>query len=148
MIMNTSNPYRSSLVLASLLGSMALSGCSMPNSSNPTLSVSQASVNNNSATLDIQIQNPSDMDVQIDTVDWSLIFGPLPVADGVWELGVPLASKDSYTFTRMIQFTSPALDPSASTIELSGSLRITTDGDTGEMSLKDAGFVSKSEVQH
>lgn len=146
--MNTIKPYRKSLSLVTLLGSIAIGGCSMPNSSNPTLAVQNATINGNTATLDIQIQNPSDMDVSIDSVDWSFVYGPLPVAEGVWNLGVPLASNDDYRFTRKILFTSPALDRSASDVELSGSLRITTDGDTGKMSLKDAGFVSSREVKY
>lgn len=125
-----------------------LVGCAMPNSSNPTLSLTRAQVSGDRATLDVQVDNPSDMDVQIEAVQWSLMYGPLPVAEGTWQLGVPVARKGSYRFTKQVAFTSPALDPSADEVELSGTLDVTTHGNTGETSLKGAGFVARSKAQH
>lgn len=144
-----SHLYRTTTIgIASLAAGVLVSGCAMPNSSNPTLSITQARVMGDQATLNMQIDNPSDMDVRINTVNWSLVYGPLPVADGSWELGVPVPSKGSYQFSRDIAFSGPALDPSASELELSGTLDIETEGNTGEKSLKGAGFVAESKVKH
>lgn len=119
----------------------------MPNSSNPTFSITRAQVRGDRATLDMQVENPSDMDVQLDTVLWTLQYGPLPTADGSWKLGVPVASKGKYTFTKEIPFTSPALDPTADQVELAGTIQVTTKGDAGNMALKGSGFVAKSKAQ-
>lgn len=134
-------------VVVTAAAAALLGGCSMPNSSNPTLSITRAQVRGDRATLDMQVDNPSDMDVQVDAVQWTLQYGPLPTADGNWTLGVPVASKGKYTFTKEIPFTSPALDPAADHVELTGTMQVTTKGDSGDMALKGAGFVVKSKVQ-
>jgi hypothetical protein len=135
-----------SLALA-LAAAATLGGCAMPNSSNPTLSITRAQVRGDRATLDMQVDNPSDMDVQLDAVHWTLQYGPLPTADGSWTLGVPVESKGQYTFTKEIVFSTPSLDPSADQVELAGTMDVTTLGDTGETSLKGAGFVAKSKTR-
>ena len=123
-------------------GALLAGGCAMPDSSNPTLSITSAQVGNNSATLGMRIDNPSDMDVTVDAVDWSLVYGPLPVADGSWTMGVPVPSKGTHDFTREVSFTSPALDRSADTLELSGTMELQTQGGSGNMGLNEAGFVT------
>lgn len=115
----------------------------MPNSSNPTLEINQAVVSSDRARLEMTVQNPSDMDVEIGAVDWSLQYGPLPVAEGKWTLGTMITSKGVYTFSKDVPFTSPAVDPTASEVELSGSMELKTKGDSGETSLKSAGFVAR-----
>lgn len=90
----------------------------------------------------MQLDNPSGMDVTINSIDWSLVYGPLPVADGEWKLGIPLPSGESYSFTKNVRFDSPALDPSAGQVELSGDMDISTDGNSGNMSLNEAAFVA------
>ncbi len=132
--------------LATALG-LALGGCAMPNSSNPTLSIARTQVANNQAMLDMVIENPSDMDVHISDIDWSLVYGPLPVADGSWTLGVPIPSKGSYQFSKRVRFSSPALDPTANEIELSGTLQMATEGNSGNTALNGAGFVAKKQIQ-
>lgn len=133
-------------VLAGAFG-LFLGGCAMPNSSNPTLTVSSARVGGDRATLELELANPSDMDVRVKAVEWSLIMGPLPVADGSWEMGVEIPSKGTHTFTKQVAFSSPPLDPGAGEVELTGRLDVETVGDTGEMSLKEAGFSSRSAVR-
>lgn len=132
--------------IAVAAAAVTLGGCAMPNSSNPTLSITRAQVRRDRATLNMQIENPSDMDVQVDAVQWTLQYGPLPTADGVWRLGVPLASKGKYNFTREILFTNPALDPSADLVELTGAMQVTTENDMGNMGLNGAGFVATSKA--
>lgn len=132
---------------ASIATSAALVGCSMPNSSNPTLSITNARISGDRAALSMQLDNPSDMDVTIDSIDWSLVYGPLPVADGTWQLGVSLPSGEQYNFTKTVNFDSPSLDPSAGEVELSGGMDIKTVGNTGEMSLKEAAFVATKKTR-
>jgi len=127
---------------ASIVASTTLVGCSMPNSSNPTLAITNARVSGDSASLTMQLDNPSGMDVTVNSIDWSLVYGPLPVADGEWKLGIPLASGESYSFTKSLRFDSPSLDPSAGVVELSGDMDISTDGNSGNMSLSEAAFVA------
>jgi len=127
-------------VAIGLLAATTLVGCSMPNSSNPTLSISEARVAGDSASLRMQIDNPSDMDLRIKSVEWSLLYGPLPVADGSWDLGFFVPSGSSYRFNRVVRFDSPPLDPGAGEIELTGTLGVETVGDSGNTALEDTGF--------
>lgn len=123
---------------------MALGGCAMPNSSNPTLAINSASVSGNRATLDMQIDNPSDMDIRVNSADWTLVYGPLPVADGSWELGVDIPSKGNYRFSKQVPFSSPAMDPGAGEVELTGSLDVETIGNSGNMAITEGSFNAKS----
>lgn len=131
---------RYAAIITGGLTSASLVGCAMPNSSNPTLSINQARVTGNSASLDMQIDNPSDMDLQVESADWSLLYGPLPVAEGAWKLGVLVPSGGSYQFKRDVRFDSPPLDPNAGEIELTGTLDVSTVGNSGNTSLQGAGF--------
>jgi len=124
------------------LTATALVGCSMPNSSNPTLSINEARVAGDTASLRMQINNPSDMDLQIESADWSLLYGPLPVADGTWELGFLVPSGGSYRFDRSVRFDSPPLDPGAGEVELTGTLDVQTVGNSGNTALQGAGFAA------
>lgn len=123
-----------------------LTGCSMPNSSNPTLSISEARVVGDTAELRLQIDNPSDMDIRVESADWSLLYGPLPVADGSWDLGFELPSGGAHQFDRSIRFSSPPLDPSAGEIELSGTLDVGTVGNDGNTALHGAGFAVSKKI--
>jgi len=120
----------------------------MPNSSNPTLSITSANVGADRANLDMEIQNSSDMDIRVEEVDWTLVYGPLPAADGTWRLDVPLPSGGTYRFSKQVAFTTPPLDRSADEVELSGELHVTTEGNDGETALQGAGFVSKAKVRN
>ena len=120
----------------------------MPNASNPTLQITRAQIRGDRAMLDMQIDNPSDMNVNVDAVQWTLQYGPLPAAQGAWQLSTSVASKGKYRFTREVRFTSPALDPTASNVELAGTLQITTEGDMGNMGLNGAGFVATAKAEH
>jgi len=129
-------------VTTAALGATALVGCSMPNSSNPTLSINEARVAGDTASLRMQIDNPSDMDLQIESADWSLLYGPLPVAEGSWELGFLVPSGGSYRFDRDVRFDAPPLDPSAGEVELTGTLDVETVGNSGNTALQGAGFAA------
>ena len=124
----------------------ALVGCTMPNSSNPTLSIYEAKVAGDSASLRMQIDNPSDMDLRVESADWSLLYGPLPVAEGSWELGFFVPSGSSYRFDRSVRFESPPLDPGAGEVELTGTLEVQTVGNDGNTALEGAGFSATSKT--
>lgn len=132
---------------AIVAGAMALGGCSMPNSSNPVLTLESASVTGDRATLGVRIDNPSDMDVRINAVTWSLVYGPLPVADGSWDMGVEIPSKGTHQFSKQVRFDQPPLDPSVTEIELSGSMSLETIGNKGKMALEEAGFSSTTRTR-
>jgi len=136
-----------SITTAGLLLAAALTGCSMPNSSNPTLAITQAAVQNNRASLNMVLTNPSDMDVTVNSIDWTLQYGPLPTASGNWKLNKPLPSKGTLTFRRDILFSTPPLDPTADSIELSGTLDVSTQGNSSNMALSEAGFVADAKVK-
>lgn len=133
------------VVITFVLGGCAMS---MPNSSNQTLEITRAQVRGDRAILDMRIDNPSDMNVNVHAVRWSLRYGPLPTAEGMWQLAAPVASKGNYRFTKEVVLTSPALDPNAENVELTGTLEVTTEGDMGNMGLNGAGFVSTAKVEH
>jgi len=126
---------------------MLLGGCGMPNSSTPTLSLTSAEVSGSSATLGMQIENPSDMDVRVKSVDWSLVHGPLPVADGTWQLGATVPSKGAYTFSKRVRFTTPPVDRGAGEVELKGNMDLETIGASGNMALESSSFSDTARVR-
>lgn len=128
---------------ATMLGSLV--GCAMPDSSNPTLSITRAQVVGDRATLEVEIQNPSDMELRIESVDWSLVHGPLPVASGEWTVGETVASKEAIRFVRQVSFTTSSLDPASRDVELSGV--INTSGAGGNMAITETGFVANGKIQ-
>lgn len=138
---------RALAALGTATAALALGGCAMPNASNPVLTIDSASTTGNSATLGMTIENPSDMDVRVETVSWSLVYGPLPVGEGSWDLGVVLPSKASYQFSRQIRFDHPPIDPSATEVELSGVMQLETVGGSGNTALSEAGFSSTARTR-
>ncbi len=107
-------------VLAS--AGIGLGGCAMPNSSNPTLNITGARISGNSASINVEIENGSDYDLTLQSIDWTLIHGPWPVASGTWEVNESLASGSTMTLARRIPFESPSFDPSSREIALSGQM--------------------------
>lgn len=101
---------------------VTLGGCAMPNSSNPTLRITDLSVSDGTASVRVAIENESDYDLLLRSIDWTLVHGPMPVASGVWEVNEPLTSGSRVELSRQIKFDSPSLDPDSSEIELSGQL--------------------------
>jgi len=133
------------LRLAPALGLLLFAaGCSMPNASNPTLSLDRATVTGDQADLDVVLSNPSDMDVAVETVDWELTYGPLPVAEGSWQGPFALASGESMTLNKTVPFTMAPLDPSAESIELTGSLLLVDPGNS--MGLNEGSFATEASV--
>lgn len=136
------------LLSTGLAASLVLfaAGCSMPNASNPTLALRSASVTGDSAELDVELSNPSDMDVEVDSIDWQLLYGPLPVAEGLWEGPFVLKKGESMDLSWVVDFDSPPVDPHAESVELSGSLLLKAPEDDN-MALNAGSFVSKARVE-
>ena len=122
-------------------------GCSMPNSSNPTLAITGAQVLGDSAVLDIEVNNPSDYDLTLDSVNWELTFGPLPVASGTWNPNADLPKGGVYAFSETIPFAEPAIDPSADSVMLSGHMSLSTQGSASNMNINEASFDVEAPVR-
>ena len=92
---------------------MGLGGCAIPNSSNPVLSVTHARVAERGATLDLEITNSSAYDLTLTGIEYTVVLGPLPVAEGMWKGSKALAMDSTVTITLPVVFDSPSLDPGA-----------------------------------
>ncbi len=124
-----------------------LSGCSMGNYSNPTLGVESARVTDRAAALQLRVENPSGYDLTLTQIDYTLVYGPLPVATGVWTGSEPLPKAGGAAVPLNIDFTTPPLDPSASTVEITGTMRFEDAQNSGDMRLREASFSASAPVQ-
>jgi hypothetical protein len=101
---------------------IGLGGCAMPNSSNPTLRLTSAQISGNTASLSVEVENGSDHNLTLESIDWTLVHGPMPVASGLWEVNEPLASGSSVSLSKRVTLDAPSLDPSSREIALSGQM--------------------------
>ena len=120
--------------------SMGLGGCAIPNSSNPTLSVTNARVAARGATLDLEITNPSEYDLILTGIEYTVVLGPLPVAQGLWTGAKELAMDSTVTITLPVIFDTPPLDPSAAELEFSGFMTFGEADRLGSMEIGEASF--------
>ena len=134
-------------LLAPLMGALALVGCGSTNYSNPTLSLTDATVMNDSARLQLAVSNPSDLDLILREIEYSLALGPLPVAEGTWtgETELPAQSQTNVTLTA--PFDQPPLDPSASTIDFTGIMHFEDKTGSGNMKMTTAPFTAETQVR-
>lgn len=139
--------WRGSLVIGLLGASAALGGCSMPNSSNPTLTISSARVSADQAQFELLVENSSERNLILTGIDYSVVFGPLSVADGRWEGREDLPVNGSATVRLVTPFTGPVLDPTAGEIELSGEMQFEDQSTKGAMALDGASFRATSRVR-
>lgn len=123
-------------------------GCAGGNYSNPTLAITHANVTGNQAILDIEVANPSGNDLALTGFDYTLIYGPLPVADGSWSGTRTLPKGGSARLTISIPFQSPPMDDAASTINLTGEMSLTDESASGDMRIEAASFDTTSPVTH
>ena len=126
-----------------------LAGCSMPpNSSNPTLTINSAKVRGNRAMLNVKVDNPSSHDVELTGIDYTLIYGPLPVAEGRWSGSRQLKAGAGTDLVLGIPFDSDPLDPSAEDLVLSGVMHLKDLSGAGKMGLTQAAFEAEAKVDH
>ena len=111
--------------LAASLG-LSLGGCAT--GGDPQVSLTDARlVNQERAAVSVMIENKSNAAFVVESVDWQLSQGPLPIASGTWDFGSnedSVPAGEAMTFTRVIKIRQSE-DPKAP-MQL-----------TGEVNLKD-----------
>jgi len=132
---------------APLIAAGMLVGCSGGgNHSNPTLQITHASVTGDQAVLDLQISNKSGANLTLSGIDYTLIYGPLPVADGSWSGTRDLPEGGTARLTLSIPFDGPVLDASAMEINLAGQMSFEDASASGDMAMQSASFDETSPV--
>jgi Late embryogenesis abundant protein len=124
-----------------------LGGCVTGNFSNPTLGVESARVTDRDAALRLRVENPSSFNLTLTQIDYTLVYGPLPVATGTWSGSEALPKAGSAILPLNIEFTTPPLDPAATTVELSGTMRFKDATNWRMLKLRDASFSASAPVQ-
>lgn len=136
-------------VVTPLIAAGMLVGCSGGgNHSNPTLEITHATVSGDQAVLDLQISNESGADLILSGIEYTLIYGPLPVADGSWSGRRDLPGGSTTRLTLSIPFDGPALDDSAMEINFAGQMSFEDASASGDMAMQTAGFDETSPVKH
>ncbi len=129
-----------------LIGALTLVGCGSTNYSNPTLTITRASVTNNAAQLELAVENPSDLNLILREIDYSLSLGPLPVAEGTWTGEADLPAQGQTNVTLNAPFDQPPLDPSATLVDFTGVMRFEDRSGSGKMEMTTAPFAEESNV--
>ena len=137
---------RAGRIFDAVAAAAAVTGCSMPNSSNPTLTISSAQVAGQEARFDLLVENPSERNLILTGIDYSVVLGPLPVAAGLWSGREALPSQGSVNISLVAPFDSPPIDPGASEIELSGEMSFEDETSGGNMALERASFSESARV--
>jgi len=123
-------------------------GCGgMGNYSNPELAIQSARVTGQTADLDVSVTNPSDFDLTLTGIDYSLLYGPFPVAEGVYQGRHLLPKGETARINMRIPFDSPPVDPSATEVELTGEMMLEDASNKGNMELENAAFSASGQVQ-
>jgi len=117
----------------------------MGNHSNPTLSITSARVTSSRAVLDVEVTNPSDYDLTLNEINYSLTYGLFPVAEGTYRGYHTLPSGGSTSIRFPISFNSDPVDP-GSEIELSGEMNFEDTSNKGRMRINAASFLATSPV--
>lgn len=128
--------------VASIVG-----GCAMPDASNPTLTINRAQVAGERAMLDVTIANQSDFDLRLKSIDYTLTYGPLPVARGTWPGDKELLSKGSVNLRLPVNFDMPPLDPTAQEVELDGVMHFDDNSNSGAKQMSEASFRATGKVR-
>lgn len=124
-------------ILALLAGCASLTGGDRVRSS-PVLRLTDARVTDTQAALQIEIENPSDFDLTLTGIDYELIYGPLPVAEGLWSGRRSIAPGETINISLPVGFDQEPSDTTAPEVELRGSMMF---GDRpGAESLNEAPF--------
>lgn len=131
---------RVATTLGVLFISVSLGACGASSHSSPTLSITQSRVTSNAAELGLRIDNPGSLDLELTEIDYTLVYGPLPVADGRWSGSQAIAPESSVTMTLPIRFDRPPMDPGAEDIQFSGEMRFNDKSNRGKMKFQTATF--------
>lgn len=122
-------------VSALALVPLILGGC-VANSSNPSVAVGEARMNDREALVVLDIENPGGRDLFIKEVEYQLAHGEagLPVAEGVWSGGLELPAGKSSRLDLRMPFSIELLEPDSRRLYLNGTLRL--EDRTGYLGLK------------
>jgi len=132
-------------MVGAVISLATLVGCSMGNHSNPTLSITSARVTSSRAILDVEVTNPSDYDLTLNEIDYSLTYGLFPVAQGTYRGYHTLPSGGSTSIRFPISFSSDPVDP-GSEIELSGEMKLEDTSNKSRMQISAASFLVTAPV--
>jgi len=134
---------RSLLALPLFALALLLAGCASLTGgekirSSPVLRLTDARVTDTQAALQIEIENPGDYGLTLTGIDYELIYGPLPVAEGLWSGRRPVAPGETINLNLPVGFDQEPSDTSAAEVEFRGSMMF---GDRpGAESLNEAPF--------
>ena len=117
-----------------------LGACSYGVRSNPVLRLTDARVSDSRASLQIEVDNPSDSELTLRSIDYEVVYGPLPVASGTWEGRRPILAGQTTNLTLAVEFDSPHLDPAAPLVELVGTMSIDDADRSADLALTEATF--------
>jgi len=125
-----------------------LGGCGgMGNYTNPEVSIADARVTDAGATFDLEISNPSDFDLALKRIDYTVDYGLLPVSEGQRILNRNLPSKSVESVQLPVVFDQEPMDPTDSTIRLSGTLVLEDLANASSMQINEASFDVEANVQ-
>lgn len=115
-----SRSHRVLLVTAALAG---LSGC-VANSSNPTVSARTASLDNESARIDLRLTNPGGRHLTLTGIDYELSHGQVgfPVARGTWDGTVDLPARGEAHLPIDIVFDTEPVESDSTLLHMIGTL--------------------------
>lgn len=104
---------------------LTLGGCAV--GGDPHVSLTEARmVGAQRAALSVMIENKSSAAFVVDSVDWELSQGPLPIATGAWQFGSTKEDRvpagEAMTFTRIVEIRPPE-DPNAP-MQLTGKVNL------------------------
>lgn len=131
--------------LICLAGVLLLGGCAStsfrePVRSNPILRLTDARVTDTQAALQLEIENPSDSRITLTGINYELIYGPLPVAEGLWSGSRRIERGETINLNLAIGFDQEPGDTTAAELELRGTLMIEDDSRRGAEGLTEAAF--------
>jgi len=133
---------------AAAAGSLALGGCGgMGNYTNPEVSISDARVTGDGARFELDVSNPSDFDLRLTRLDYTVTYGILPVSEGTQVLNRDLPSKQVTTLTLPVVFDQEPMDPTETSIQVSGTLGLEDLSNSSNMAINEATFTAEGVVR-
>jgi hypothetical protein len=118
-------PYAARHSAAVALGTLAsiLGGC-VANSSNPTIAIRSATMDDAGADFELSVGNPGGRHLLVRRIEYEVSHGEssLPVAHGVWTGELDLPPRGDATLTLITLFDTPPIEEHSTALELDASL--------------------------
>lgn len=107
------------------LAALWLGGC-VANSSNPSVSISSATIDGTLATMNLSIENPGGRDLELVSIEYQLSHGEaaLPIAEGTWKGAVELKPGLRCSVPLTVTFQAEPLEPESGALHLNGTLHL------------------------